>query len=61
MVRERRRENKNTCEYEREGCFKSCQTLDVQISFLFKQFWFLFLGLKMEFYSEKENRRDNGS
>ena len=34
MERERRRENKNTCEYERESCFKSCQKVVVQISFL---------------------------
>ena len=30
-----KRENKNTCEYERESCIKSCQKIDVQISFLF--------------------------
>jgi len=28
-------ENKNIYEYEREGCFKSCQKVVVQISFLF--------------------------
>lgn len=32
--RKKKGENKNTCEYERDGCFKSCQKVDVQISFL---------------------------
>jgi len=32
--RKKKRENKNTCEYERASCFKSCQKVDVQISFL---------------------------
>jgi len=27
------KENKNTCEYKRESCFKSCQKMVVQISF----------------------------
>jgi len=36
---ERERERgriKKTCGYERDDCFKSCQKVDVQISFLFK-------------------------
>ena len=32
--RKKKRENKNTCEYERESCFKSYQKMVVQISFL---------------------------
>jgi len=32
--RRRKRENKKTCEYERENCFKSYQKVDVQLSFL---------------------------
>jgi len=27
MEKERRRKNKNTCEYERDDCFKSCQKI----------------------------------
>ena len=41
-VRKKKRENKNTCEYEREGCHKNCQKIDVQISFLFEIFGYEF-------------------
>ena len=30
--RDRKKKNKNTCVYNREGCFKSCQKMVVQIS-----------------------------
>ena len=32
--RNKKRENKNACEYEREGYGKSCQKVVLQISFL---------------------------
>jgi len=31
----KKRENKNTCEYKRYDCHKSCQKVVVQISFLY--------------------------
>ena len=33
--RKKKRKNKNTCKYESEGCFKSCQEVVVQISIFF--------------------------
>ena len=35
--RKKKRENKITCEYERDSCCKSCQNMVVQISFFYER------------------------
>jgi len=61
--RKKKRQNKNTCEYEREGCFKSCQKIIVQISFLLKKEWKVFTRVpqnhnsNLKLYSIKKSEK----